>query len=149
MVAIAETPAHGYVSVDGGGQITYTPDMDFAGTDSFVYMICTPCGDCDMAYVYFEVEDPVDLAELLSPNDDGDNDTFIIKGVENYPDNHLEIYNRWGNLVYSKDGYLNDWDGYSNVPGKIGSGPLPVGTYYCVFNYGNNKSKVGYIYLIR
>jgi hypothetical protein len=39
----------------------------------------------------------------------------VIKNIENFPDNKLKIFNRWGNLVYQKNGYLNEFDGYANT----------------------------------
>ena len=58
----------------------------------------------------------------------GRNDFFIVKGIDDYPDNSIVVYNRWGNLVYDKSGYANDWDG-SNNDGE----PLPAGTYFVIF----------------
>ena len=36
---------------------------------------------------------------------------FKIEGVEDYPDSRLQVFNRWGSLIYEKKGYQNDWDG--------------------------------------
>ena len=46
------------------------------------------------------------------------------------------MFNRWGDLVYSKNNYLNEWKGQSN-DGNY----LPVGTYFYVMNYEENKTK--------
>ena len=86
--------------------------------------------------------------QIFTPNGDGQNDTFIINGIEAYPNNNLIIYNRWGNVVYEKAGYKNEWDGISNLR-KVGSSSLPVGTYYYQLNYGAGKHKTGFIYLDR
>jgi len=64
----------------------------------------------------------------LTPNDDGKNDNFYAKNIWLYPDNYVEIYNRWGNLVYQKSNYNNEWDG----------GNLPDGTYYYVVKITHN-----------
>ncbi|ULC58956.1 tandem-95 repeat protein [Flaviramulus sp. BrNp1-15] len=87
----------------------------------------------------------------FSPNGDGDNDVLIINCIENYPNNKLEIYNRWGNIVYEKKGYNNDWNGISNGRATVNvSEELPVGTYYYVLDFGDgSKPKVGWIYLNR
>jgi gliding motility-associated-like protein len=105
-------------------------------------------GDCDQASVAITIEDIVLPNQIFTPNNDGQNDTFFIFGIELYPKNELTVYNRWGNVVYQKFGYLNEWDGYSNM-NKIGAAPLPVGTYYYVLNYGNQLYKTGYVYLDR
>jgi gliding motility-associated-like protein len=64
----------------------------------------------------------------FSPNDDGKNDYFLIDYVSQFPDNTVEIYNRWGDQVFYSKGYETPWDG--TFKGKA----LPVGTYYYVIN---------------
>lgn len=64
----------------------------------------------------------------FSPNADGKNDLFLIDYIEQFPDNTVEIYNRWGDQVFYSKGYETPWDG--TYKGK----PLPVGTYYYVIN---------------
>ncbi|MBB2149313.1 T9SS type B sorting domain-containing protein [Pedobacter gandavensis] len=60
------------------------------------------------------------IPNVITPNGDGSNDTFKIKGLENYPGTQVTIFNRWGNEVYRSDNYNNDWDGSQ----------LNEGTYY-------------------
>ena len=88
---------------------------------------------------------------LFSPNGDGVNDTFVINCIENYPNNTLEIYNRWGNIVYSKRGYNNEFDGTSNGRAILReSEKLPVGTYYYVLNLGDGSEPlVDWLYINR
>lgn len=64
----------------------------------------------------------------ITPNGDGLNETWIIDYIEEFPDNVVEIYNRWGELLFREGPYLNSWDG--TFQGK----PLPVGTYYYVID---------------
>ena len=87
----------------------------------------------------------------FSPNGDNVNDVFIISCIENYPNNKLEIYNRWGNIVYEKRKYKNDWKGISNGRSVYNqSDKLPVGTYYYVLNLGDgSKPKTGWLYINR
>uniref|UniRef100_UPI0026156510 T9SS type B sorting domain-containing protein n=1 Tax=uncultured Algibacter sp. TaxID=298659 RepID=UPI0026156510 len=87
----------------------------------------------------------------FSPNGDGMNDTLIINCIDNFPNNKLEIYNRWGNLVYEKRGYNNDWDGTSNGRSTVKvDEQLPVGTYYYILDFGDGtKPKVGWLYINR
>lgn len=70
----------------------------------------------------------LEIPEGVSPNNDGDNDVFVVRGIEGYPDNEIIIYNRWGNVVYQQSGYQNDWGGVNNKGEE-----LPDGTYYVVF----------------
>ena len=146
--SILTQPTHGTIVFNTDGSYTYTPGLNFVGSDSFTYQLCDIDGDCDQATVTIGVEDVVLPNQILTPNGDGKNDTFIINGIEFYPENKLTIYNRWGNKVYQKAGYLNEWEGTSNET-KVGSGALPVGTYFYVLEYGNHRHKTGYIYLDR
>jgi gliding motility-associated-like protein len=71
--------------------------------------------------------DDIKLPNGFTPNGDGYNDFYVIKGIQGYTNNKVQIFNRWGSLVYSKNAYLNDWSGVSN-DGQI----LPDGTYFIV-----------------
>ena len=87
----------------------------------------------------------------FSPNDDGVNDVFYIDCLANFPNNKLEIYNRWGNIVDSKKGYDNTFKGISNGRAVLyKTEKLPVGTYYYVLDLGDgSKNKVGWLYINR
>lgn len=87
----------------------------------------------------------------ISPNGDGVNDYFHIDCIEEYPDNSVTIYNRYGNVVYSTTGYQNDWNGVANVSGVFGKGePLPVGTYYYLLKIEEKDfESSGWIYIVR
>lgn len=64
------------------------------------------------------------LPNSFSPNGDGINDSWEIEGLADYPKAFIQIFNRWGTLVYSSRGYHTPWNGqYNGVP-------LPFGTYY-------------------
>lgn len=60
----------------------------------------------------------------FTPNGDGFNDTWQIDGLEEYPNVVIQVFNRWGTLVFSSKGYSIPWDGSFN------GAPLPVATYY-------------------
>ncbi|WP_292947218.1 gliding motility-associated C-terminal domain-containing protein [Olleya sp. UBA1516] len=84
----------------------------------------------------------------ISPNNDGLNENFIIEGVELFK-NNLQIFNRWGRIVYETENYDNTFNGVSNktVVGNQGE-KLPVGTYFYVLKLtDDNKSYSGYIYI--
>lgn len=92
----------------------------------------------------------------LSGNADGKNDYFFIDGLEKFPENTLEVYNRWGVKVYGTDGYgSNDnwFRGYSEVKGTVNKGEkLPSGTYFYFLIYKDNEAgkvnkKTGYLYI--
>lgn len=86
------------------------------------------------------------IPEGYSPNGDGINDRFEIRCIVGVPI-RLEIYNRWGNIVYKSTDYKNDWDGKCSEGIYVGQ-DLPAGTYYYIVNYTNNQF-VGYLTLNR
>ena len=67
----------------------------------------------------------------FSPNRDGVNDLFVITRPFNTSIN-LEIFNRWGNLVFKSPDYKNEWNGKGNQPNNILGEDLPDGTYYYI-----------------
>ena len=89
------------------------------------------------------------IPDVFTPNNDGKNDFFVIKGIEQFPGSEIKIFNRWGNIVYQKsDGYKNDWDGTNQFGLTIGNRALPVGTYFYVLDKGNGSEVIkGYVYL--
>ncbi len=115
-----------------------------------------------------EIREELTIFSALSSDSNGKNDYFKIEGINNFPDNTLKIYNRWGVLVYSKEGYtdpnplstddnnFNDFDvftGKSNGRATINTNDLlPVGTYFYILDYqtaSGHKCKSGYLYVNR
>ena len=102
--------------------------------------------------------DDLEIFNLVTPNGDSDNDVFVIRNIELFPDNTVEIYNRWGILVYEVSSY-NPAEGRAFVgisEGRVTvsqTSELPVGTYFYVVKYrnsaGNNKERSGYLYINR
>ncbi|MDO6760812.1 gliding motility-associated C-terminal domain-containing protein [Tamlana sp. 2_MG-2023] len=87
----------------------------------------------------------------FSPDGNGKNEFFHIDCIGNYPNNALEIYNRWGNLVYSVKAYNNTFNGESNGQSVFKNGEeLPAGTYYYILDLGDgSERKAGWLYLAR
>ncbi|WP_298544486.1 PKD-like domain-containing protein [uncultured Aquimarina sp.] len=102
-------------------------------------------------------EDDLEIFNAVTPNGDGNNDVFIIRNIENFPDNELKIFNRWGVLVYEAIGYGQNQEyfrGESNGRVTVNQErQLPVGTYFYVLAYKNNegesKTRSGYLYINR
>ncbi len=87
--------------------------------------------------------------DVITPNGDGVNDVWVVQNIENFPDNEVRIYNRWGELVYARKGYTNDWNGMG-MKGRM----LPAGAYYYVLRingdtFGLPPVRTGSISLIR
>ena len=100
-------------------------------------------------------DDELEIFNLVTPNGDGDNDVLVIRNIEMYPDNSVEIYNRWGVKVFEIEGYGQDgkfFRGISEGRATVSqSSELPVGTYWYILKYKNAqgiwKQRVGYLYL--
>ena len=87
-----------------------------------------------------------DIPNTITPNYDGKNDTWIIDKFAGFPDVVVEIFDRWGRLIYiSETGYLRPWDG-TNMNGKL----VPAGSYQYVFtlNYINYERVMGVVLVI-
>lgn len=92
----------------------------------------------------------VKVPEVFSPNYDGVNDYLVIKGIFDYPENDLKVFNRWGSVVYDATSYRNDWYGVSNEGAILDKTELPVGTYYYILDLKDgSKPLKGFIYLTR
>ena len=79
----------------------------------------------------------VELPNVFTPNHDGVNDLFEPIGPINHVCGILQVYNRWGNLIYeNREGAGISWDG-RNTSGN----PVPVGTYFYVYTSGNEVVK--------
>lgn len=91
------------------------------------------------------------IPDGFSPNGDGINDTFNIPDIEFlFPNFSLEIYNRYGNLMYKGNRNTPDWDGRSNK-GAMSDGVAPNGVYFYIvnFNKDNKAPQQGRLYLNR
>lgn len=109
--------------------------------------------DLNMANNVSSVEPiPTDffIPEGFSPNGDGINDAFVIRGILNFPENTFVIFNRWGNKVYETSSYKNTWDGKTTLGLRVGGDELPIGTYFYILDLkdGSDVFK-GTIYLNR
>jgi len=93
-------------------------------------------------------EDGLTVFDVITPNNDGDNEFFIIEGIEFF-DNTLKIYNRWGVLVYEKDNYKNTFKGDSEGRVTVAkSKKLPTGTYFYVLELTESgKKQAGPLYI--
>jgi gliding motility-associated-like protein len=80
----------------------------------------------------------ITFANGITPNADGANDVWVIDNINLFPNNVVEIYNRWGELLFQAKGYQNNWDG--TYKGK----PLPAGTYYYLVDLHDSTYKTKY-----
>ncbi|WP_420601218.1 Ig-like domain-containing protein [Flagellimonas sp.] len=101
--------------------------------------------------------DEIDVINVITPNGDGIHDVLTINNLEDYPNNTVKIYNRWGVQVYATKAYNttgNVFDGTSEGRVTVDKdNKLPVGTYFYIIDYedpnGNMKQISGYLYINR
>jgi gliding motility-associated-like protein/uncharacterized repeat protein (TIGR01451 family) len=115
-------PQNGKLILNADGTFIYTPNPGYIGSDSYTYRIKDEYGYySNVATVSFQANFfDIKMPTLFTPNGDGVNDTFEIRGLNQFAENELVIVNRWGNEVYRMKNYQNDWSGIS----------LNEGTYY-------------------
>jgi gliding motility-associated-like protein len=73
------------------------------------------------------------IANAITPNGDGSNDTWVIGGLEGFADARVQVVNRYGQVVFESNGYSNPWRGTLN------NEPLPPADYYYVVSYDKSK----------
>jgi gliding motility-associated-like protein len=102
-------------------------DSILISSDGWYSVTATNAYGCSVKdSIYVDVIDcENELPNVFTPNGDGVNDFFVIDEAPLYPNNRLEIYNRWGNVVFVEDGYNNTFQGSE----------LHDGTYFYVFYY--------------
>jgi len=153
------TGTYGILDWSTGGSFTYYLDVDNEDinnlaneetlTESFTYKVTNGSDNSATAILSITIIgsntiDPIIVSDGFSPNGDGVNDEFVIKNIEDYPNNELYIYNRWGTEVYTQKNYNNTWEGRSDRTDEI----LPVGTYFYVLTVDGKKEPIkGYVYI--
>lgn len=155
-ITIVTPPLHGIATLAADSVILYVPEQTYFGSDEFVYSICNNFANCDNANVLVLINDMTFFVpEAFSPNGDGVNDKFEIKGLAKYKTVEIEIFNRWGNVVYQSKNYgegigkAGFWDGTASSGMRVGSGPVPSGTYYYILTLGGNEKISKAVYLDR
>ncbi|OYU55086.1 MAG: hypothetical protein CFE25_08975 [Chitinophagaceae bacterium BSSC1] len=129
-------------------QYLWTPSL-YLSSDTARVPISTPLGDVTYKLTLTgigncSVTDDVFIKLLLaplvpnafSPNKDGINDTWKIEYLESYPGATVDVFNRYGQKVFSSNGYTTQWDGTFNGVA------LPIGTYYYIINPKNGRATI-------
>jgi len=115
------------------------------GTFQVSFLVDAGLGCVDTITKTITVKDAFEASNIFSPNGDGQNDVFIVKtnGTNEFV---MDIFNRWGAIVYSLTAKRLQWDGRSSA-GVI----LPPGTYYYLVSSPDvsGYNKTGVILLVK
>ncbi len=139
------TGGYGFISYYWNDGVIENPRYN---VEAGIYnLMITDIKDCILILGDVEVTEDMDcfnIPNTITPNSDGINETWNLD-FSNYSDLKLEIYSRWGRLVWSSSDLIIHWDGTS-LEGKH----LPAGTYYYILNLnGDEKTQTGPIIILR
>lgn len=145
--ATASGGASGYTylwnNVLGPDPVSSTaPTVTFTvtGTDNIVLQVRDACGVTRNDTVIVSMREcELTFPNVFTPNGDGNNDFFIVNGIENHPGSKLIVYNRWGRIVYEDTDYKNTWSPRNDVND---------GTYYYVVQASDGRSYSGFVSII-
>ena len=128
------------------GNLVMTFALTDFGTTELTYEICSvDCPDiCATATVLINVQkgDEIFVPNTITPNGDGANDELVFdillfNPAEDFPDNELLIFSRWGDIIYQAKPYANTWTGL-NQDGE----PVAEGTYYYVLRLNISRGEI-------
>ena len=148
------------VELDGysAGPIDWSPTAGLSGNGipdpiaspsaTTIYTMTSEINGCTYTdEVTIEVIRRVEPPNTFTPNGDGKNDTWMIRGMEDYPGAEVVIHDRWGQIVHRSNGYREPWDGTND--GRA----LTVGTYYYHIQLnqleGRSPPYTGFVTIVR
>ena len=140
----------------GGNSLSISTELQNQ-TTYYAEEVVNGCSSLNRLPVLVKINEcDVTVYNFVSVNNDQINEIFTIDGITYYPDNNVQIFNRWGILVYEINGYNNaDKSFNGKSEGRLTfdvNSNLPEGTYYYVIKYTKPRSgirieKTGYLYL--
>lgn len=129
------------------GSTTQSLAVGIPGTYWVSILDASGCNDID-SLVITQSDCEVDIPNHFTPNDDGTNDVITLSSPSEEPIT-LEIFNRWGQLLYTRTAAIVQWDGHNGFSGEA----LPEGVYFYVLTArlvnGDPLVRTGYWQLVR
>lgn len=89
------------------------------------------------------VDDHV-IPTVITPNGDGKNDYFLVRGIDSSRESELTVLNRWGEVLFNASPYLNNWNGIDQNGNE-----LPEGTYYIILKFTKDDIRKSFVVIIR
>lgn len=137
-----------------GGTAPYTvvwsngstgPALNGISAGSYTATITDANGCTVRTTITIKQPEDVTLPTGYTPNGDGYNDFFVVRGLDAFPNNTFTVFNRWGNVVFDTFNYKNDWAGQNTTGDE-----LPNGTYFVIITLkGGERTLQGYVDLRR
>jgi gliding motility-associated-like protein len=133
-------PVNSWAWTSDGVSPQFGQSVNYVFNDLNPHEVClevTTASDCVAEYCegIIPVAAAIAAPNIITPNGDHLNDFLVFPNLEFFPTNRLDVWNRWGNLVYSRENYSNDWDGDD----------LPGGTYYYILYVELLGEQSGYL----
>jgi len=132
----------------------FTPSQGSFGIQIITATICddrNPSGCSEVKAKIEVLKEEITIYKAFSPNGDAINDVWHIGNIEQYPENTVTIFDRWGSVIYNVTGYNNEnvvWDGRGNGRGVSSTSVVPSGTYFFSIELQGSGSKSGFLELI-
>jgi gliding motility-associated-like protein len=109
------------------------------GIKTVTLVITDQSGCSDTTSKVIEISNSVDVPNSFTPNSDGKNDFFSVKGLSAFPNSKMIIFNRWGSEIYNSSDYDNKWDG----------GKYPDGVYFYILELTSGETLKGDVTILR
>ena len=130
-----------------GTMVTAENISNNAGQTMVTIIVQDMSGNIDSCDFVIDVEcsDELEIPNVFTPNGDGTNDVWNLNGIDEYPDAIVQVFNRWGDVVFeSSVGYTDPWDGTYNGT------DVPVATYYYIIKLSSSEEGItGTINIVR
>ncbi len=140
----------GTPTATGGSVILWTPSEGLSDTTAanpvaspivtttYAVTVTNAEGCFDRDTMIVTVLPHISFPNGFTPNGDRFNEEWIIDNIQEFPEALIQVYNRWGELLFSSVGYNDPWDGTYNGQ------PVPVGTYYYIINLNDERFPEAY-----
>jgi gliding motility-associated-like protein len=145
------------ISVVGSGLVYTWLPATYLNSASAAVPLCTPTNDINYTVkivssdgcqatdnLFVKVVKDFIVPNTFTPNGDGINDKWLIENLYLYPNYRVQVFNRYGQMLYDTKNYNTPWDG--SYKGK----PMPSGAYYYIIDLNGSRTvKKGYVTIIR
>jgi gliding motility-associated-like protein len=152
LVIVSQPKSGAVATLDANHQLTVNySGISFSGVDTLTLQVCDSASACTQQKITIEVAGSVIVYNAVSPNGDGKNDVFVLEFIDvlsTTQHNQVQIFNRWGDQVFS----ITDYDNTTRVFAGISSDgkQLPPGTYFYKVTFPSGaKTLKGYLEIKR